>query len=62
MHTIFEGILTEFYDEFEVSVVEVFDKIKELVTEKESYYWAFERHYVFDLFNKNMCWKFEVII
>lgn len=48
--TLFEGILTDFYDEFKTSVMEVFDKVKELVTKKEGYFWLKERTYIFNYF------------
>lgn len=50
-HTLFEGVLTDIYDEFKASVVEIFDIIKELVTQKERYYWLMERFYVFNCIN-----------
>ena len=48
--TLFEGVLTDFYDEFKTSVMEVFDKVKELVTKKEGYFWLKERTYIFNYF------------
>ena len=50
-HTLLEGVLTDIYDEFKASVVEIFDIIKELVTQKERYYWLMERFYVFNCIN-----------
>ena len=46
-HTLYEGILTDFFDEFKESVLEIFDKIKELVTVKERYYWLMEERIIY---------------
>jgi len=48
--TLYEGILTELYDEFKLSLKEIVEIIKELVTAKERHYWLMERKYIFDFF------------
>ena len=48
--TLFEGILTDLFDKFKDSVLEIVDRIKELVTQKESEYWWRERNYIFHYF------------
>lgn len=48
--TLFEGILTDLFDKFKDSVLEIVDRIKELVTQKESDYWWRERNYIFHYF------------
>lgn len=48
--TLYEGILTDLFDEFKDSVLEIVDRIKELVTQKESDYWWRERNYIFHYF------------
>ena len=48
--TLFEGILTDFYDEFKQSVLEIVDITKELVTKKERFYWMLKKKYIFDFF------------
>lgn len=48
--TLFEGILTDFYDEFKQSILEIVDITKELVTKKECFYWMLEKKYIFDFF------------
>lgn len=48
--TLFEGILTDFYDEFKQSVLEIVDTTKEIVTKKERFYWMLEKKYIFDFF------------
>lgn len=49
--TLFEGILTDFYEEFKQSVLEIVDITKELVTKKERIYWMLEKKYIFDFFS-----------
>lgn len=48
--TLFERILTDLFDKFKISVLELVDKIKELVTYKESDYWWCEKNYIFHYF------------
>ena len=48
--TLFEGVLTDLYDDLKASVLELVDAIKKLITEKECYYWMIERNYIFNYF------------
>lgn len=49
--TLFEGILTDLFDEFKKSVLEIVDKIKELVVNKERYFWLEDKYYIFNYIN-----------
>lgn len=48
--TLFEGVLTDLFEELKSSILEIIDRIAELVTEKEHYYWMREKSYVFNYF------------
>lgn len=48
--TLFEGVLTDLFDELKDTVLDLVDKIKELVTVKEHYYWLEEKKYIVDYF------------
>lgn len=50
-HTLFEGVLTDLFDDLKASILEVADRMIELVTEKEGFYWLVERNYIFNYFN-----------
>lgn len=49
--TLFEGVLTDYFDEFKESVLELIDIIIALITEKERYYWLVEKNYIYNYFN-----------
>lgn len=49
-HTLFEGVLTELFADFKTAVLELVDRIVELVTKKESHYWSMEKSYIFNYF------------
>lgn len=48
--TLFEGVLTELFDELKDTVLELVDRIKELVTVKEYFYWWSEKNYILNYF------------
>lgn len=50
-NTLFEGVLTELFDDFKKAVLEIVNRIIELVTKKESYYWLIEKIYIFNYFS-----------
>lgn len=50
-HTLFEGILTDLFDDLKSTILEVVDRMVEIVTVKESFYWLVERTYIFNYFN-----------
>ena len=49
--TLFEGVLTDMFNAFKQSVLEIVDIIIELVTIKECHYWLYKRNYIFNYFN-----------
>lgn len=49
--TLFEGVLTDLFNDFKVSVMELIDFITALVTSKESDYWSMEKNYIYNYFN-----------
>ena len=48
--TLFEGVLTDLFDVFKASVLELVDIIVELITVREHYYWLREKNYIFYYF------------
>ena len=48
--TLFEGVLTDLFDVFKASVLELVDIIVELITVREHYYWLSEKNYIFYYF------------
>lgn len=46
-NTLFEGVLTDAFNEFKQSVLELVDIIISLITDKERFYWMIEKPYVF---------------
>lgn len=48
--TLFEGVLTDLFKLFKTSLLELIDYIVDLVTVKESFYWAREKNYIFNYF------------
>ena len=48
--TLFEGVITDMFNEFERSVLELVDVIFKLITEKERHYWMMEGTYIFNYF------------
>jgi len=48
--TLFEGVLTDLFDVFKASVLELVDIIVELITVREHYYWSREKNYIFYYF------------
>lgn len=48
--TLFEGVLTDMFDEFRKSILELVDIVVELVTIKESCYWLREKPCIFNYF------------
>lgn len=49
-NTIFEGVLTDLFDEFKKSVLEIIDIVTDIVTKKEIDYWYTEKYYIFCYF------------
>lgn len=50
-HTLFEGVLTELFEDFKSAVLELVNKVIELITEKERDYWMMEKNYIFNYFS-----------
>ena len=48
--TLFERVLTDMFDVFKQSVLELVDIIVALVTNKERPYWLWEKNYIFNYF------------
>ena len=48
--TLFEGVLTDLFDVFKTSVLELVDIIVELITVREHNYWLSEKNYIFCYF------------
>lgn len=48
--TLFEGVLTDMYDELKVSILETVDRIIDFITVKERHYWLHEKNYIFNYF------------
>lgn len=49
--TLFEGVLTDLQDEFKDSILELLDKIIDLISVKESYYWLLNKPYIYYYFS-----------
>ena len=49
--TLFEGVLTDVFDLFKQSILELVDIIVDLITHKECHYWLWEKNYIFNYFN-----------
>lgn len=49
--TLFEQVLTDLFDEFKQSILEIITIITDLVTKKEYDYWFRERNYIYNYFN-----------
>lgn len=49
--TLFEQVLTDLFDEFKQSILEIITIITDLVTMKEYDYWFRERNYIYNYFN-----------
>lgn len=49
--TLFDGVITDLFDEFKASVLDLVDNIIDLITNRERYYWLIEKNYVFYYFN-----------
>ena len=48
--TLFEGVLTDLFDDFKSSVLDLVDSIKDLITQRERNYWFLEKSYIFNYF------------
>lgn len=48
--TLFEGVLTDLFDDFKSSVLDLVDSIKDLITKREGDYWLIEKSYIFHYF------------
>ena len=49
--TLFEQVLTDLFDEFKQSILEIITIITDLVTKKEHDYWFRERNYIYNYFD-----------
>lgn len=49
--TLFDGVLTDLQDEFKDSILELLDKIIDLISVKESYYWLLNKPYIYYYFS-----------
>ena len=48
--TLFEGVLTDLFDDLKASILELVDIITDLIVNKESGYWLNEKSYIFNYF------------
>lgn len=49
-NTIFEGVLTKHYELFKASVLELAGRLKDIIANREMYYWLHTRNYIFNHF------------
>lgn len=49
-NTLFEGVLTDLFDDLKATILDIADRFIELVTKKESFYWLVKRNYIYNYF------------